>query len=62
MLKRIGILKVDRMGLVRVFCNVGEMEAQSLAKTSKFDLALMLETKLECLLRDLLSIEDRIRQ
>jgi len=27
MLERIGILKVDRMGLVRVFCNVGEMEA-----------------------------------
>lgn len=27
MLKRIRILEVDRMGLVRVFCNVGEVEA-----------------------------------
>jgi hypothetical protein len=32
------------------------VKAQSLAKTSKFDLALMFETKLEGLLGDLLSI------
>ena len=56
MLKRIGILEVDRMRLVRVLCNVGKVEAQSLAKTPKFDFALMFETKLEGLLRDLLSI------
>ena len=55
MLKRIGILEVDRVRLVRVLCDVGEVKAQSLAKTSKFDLALMIETKLESLLRDLLS-------
>jgi hypothetical protein len=62
MLKRIGVLKIDRVGLMRVFCNVGEVEAQSLAKSSKFDLALMLETKLERLLRDLLPGRGRIRQ
>jgi hypothetical protein len=55
MLKRIGVLEVDRMRLVRVLCYVGKVKAQSLAKTSKFDLALMFETKLEGLLRDLLS-------
>jgi hypothetical protein len=56
MLKRIGILEVDRMWLVRVLCNIRKVEAQSLAKTPKFDLALMFETKLEGLLGDLLSV------
>lgn len=59
MLKRIGILEVDRVRLVRVLCDVGEVKAQSLTKTSKFDLALMIETKLESLLRDLLWIGKR---
>lgn len=61
MLKRIWILEVDCMGLVCVFCNVGEVETQGLAKTPKFNLALVLETKLERLLRNLLLIQKRIR-
>jgi hypothetical protein len=56
MLKRIGILEIDGMRLVRVLCNVGKVETQSLAKTPKFDLALVFETKLKGLLRDLLTI------
>jgi hypothetical protein len=39
------ILEVDHMGLVRVFCNVGEVEVYGLTKGSKVDLALKLENK-----------------
>ena len=39
------ILEVDHMGLVQVFCSVGEVEVYGLIKRSKVDLALMLETK-----------------
>jgi hypothetical protein len=36
------------LGLIKwVFCNVGEVEVCGLAKRSKFDLALILETKLK---------------
>ncbi len=39
------ILEVDHMGLVWVFCNVGEVEVYGLTKRPKIDLALMLENK-----------------
>ncbi len=38
-------LEVDHTGLVRVFCNVGEVEVYGLTKRPKIDLALMLENK-----------------
>ncbi len=43
--RSIMILEVDHMGLVWVFCNVGEVEVYGLTKRPKIDLALMLENK-----------------
>jgi hypothetical protein len=53
-LKCIRILEVNGVGLVGIFCNIGEVKTQCLAKSSKLNLTLMLETKLERLLCNLL--------
>ena len=42
------------MGLVRVFRDILEMQAESFAETTKFDFALVLDAKFERLLRNLL--------
>jgi len=43
--RSIMVMEVDHIGLVQVFCSVGEVEVYGLIKRSKVDLALMLETK-----------------
>lgn len=58
-LEDFGILKVDRVRLVRVFRDVGEVESEGLAQATEFDLALVLKTELERLLGDLLGINVR---
>lgn len=42
------------MGLVGIFGDVGEVETECFAQPPELDLALVLETEAECLLRDLL--------
>ena len=54
MLKGVWIREIDGMLLVRIFGNVGEMEAEGLAEATEFDFALMFETEFERLLSDLL--------
>jgi hypothetical protein len=53
-LECVGILKVDRVRLVGVLGDIGQVETESFAETTKFNLALMLEAKLERLLCDVL--------
>ena len=54
MLKGVWIREIDGMLLVRIFGNVGEMEAEGLAEATEFNFALMFETEFERLLSDLL--------
>lgn len=54
MLKGVGIGEIDGMLLVRVFGNIGQVEAERLAKATEFDFALMFETEFERLLSNLL--------
>lgn len=54
MLEGIRIREVNGMLLVRVFGDIGEMEAESLAKTTELDFTLMFETEFEGLLGNLL--------
>ena len=56
-LEGIGVGKVNRVGLGRIFGHIGEVEAKSLAQTAEFYFPLMLQTKLESLLGDLLNKE-----
>lgn len=42
------------MGLVCIFGDVGEVETECFAQTTELNLALVFETKAECLLCDLL--------
>lgn len=58
-LEDFGILKVDGVGLVGVFRDIGEVETEGLAETAELNLALVLETELERLLGDLLEIDIR---
>lgn len=51
--------EVDGMGLVCIFCDIGEVETECLTETTELDLALVLETEAECLLCDLLMERDR---
>ena len=54
MLQRIGVGEVDRVRLMRVFSDVGEVQTQRLAESAELDFALMLEAEAESLLCDLL--------
>lgn len=54
MLEGVGIREVDRVWLMRVLGYVGQMESKSLAETTELDFALVLQTKFERLLCDLL--------
>ena len=54
MLKGVRIREIDGMLLVRIFGNVGQMEAEGLAKAAEFDFTLMFETEFERLLGNLL--------
>ena len=56
-LENLWVGEVDGMGLMRIFCDVGEVETEGLAETTKLDLALVLETEAEGLLRDLLVMD-----
>jgi hypothetical protein len=53
-LEGVGIREVDRVWLMRVLGYVGQMESKSLAETTELDFALVLQTKFERLLCDLL--------
>jgi len=53
-LKDVRVREVDGVLLVRVFGNVGEMEAECLAETTEFDFSLVFQAEFEGLLRDLL--------
>lgn len=54
MLEGICVGEVDGVCLVGMFGDVCEIGTESLAKSSESDFKLMFETKLECLLHDLL--------
>ena len=54
MLEGVGIREVDRVWLMRVLGYVGQMESKRLAETTELDFALVLQTKFERLLCDLL--------
>lgn len=54
MLQCLGIGEVDRVGLVRVFGDVGEVKTEGFAETAELDFALVLQAESEGLLRDLL--------
>ena len=56
-LENLWVGEVDGMGLMRIFCDVGEVETEGLAETTELDLALVLETEAEGLLRDLLVMD-----
>jgi hypothetical protein len=53
-LEGVGIREIDRVWLMRVLGYVGQMESKSLAETTELDFALVLQTKFERLLCDLL--------
>ena len=53
-LQSIGVGEVNGMGLVCVLGDIREVQAESLAKATELDLALMLQAELESLLGDLL--------
>ena len=57
---RIG--QVDGVWVVRVLCYVGKVQAESLAKATELDLALMLQAELEGLLSDLLYHQDFVNR
>ena len=53
-LEGVGVGEVDRMGLVGVFRDVREVQAEGLAEAAEFHLALVLQAEAECLLGYLL--------
>jgi hypothetical protein len=53
-LERIGVGEVDRVLLVRVLCDVGQVQTECFAETAELDFALVFEAEFECLLSDLL--------
>lgn len=56
-LKGFGVGEVDGVGLVSVFGNVGQMQAEGFAETTEFDLAVVFDAELECLVNNLLRVE-----
>lgn len=50
------------MGLVRVFCDIAQVQPECLTQATKLDLALMLQAELERLLRYLLVENERLRR
>lgn len=55
-LEGIRVGEVDGVSLVDIFGNVGKMETEGLAEAAEFDLASVLQAKLECLGSDLLKL------
>jgi len=53
-LKGVRVGEVDRMLLMRIFGNIGKVQAESFAQTTELDFTLVLEAKFECLLGYLL--------
>ena len=58
-LQGIRIAEVDRMWLVLVFRNIGEVQPEGLAESTELYFPLMLQAEFECLLRNLLHIPFR---
>ena len=52
-MESVGIAQVDRVWLMGILGDVGQMQTKRLAQTPKFNLTLVLQTELEGLLGDL---------
>jgi hypothetical protein len=48
-LEGVGVREIDRVGLVGVFCDICEMEAEGFAEPAELDLAVVVQAKFECL-------------